>query len=131
MFFATTSNIKVSVMPTYLEDQSDPDADHFVWAYTINIENHSGETVQLLGRRWEVKDANGQAQHVRGAGVVGEQPTIKSGEGFQYTSGTVLNTPSGYMVGEYEMLQPETGNHFMIAIPPFSLDSPHQMERPN
>jgi ApaG protein len=131
MFATTTHNIKVSVTPIYLADQSDPSADHFVWAYTINIENGGAHTVQLLARRWVVTDANGQVQHVRGAGVVGEQPVIKSGEGFQYTSGTVLNTPSGYMVGEYEMLQPDTAAHFMIAIPPFSLDSPHQMGRPN
>jgi ApaG protein len=131
MFSKSTHNIAVSVMPVYLDDQSDPSEDHFVWAYTINIENHSGQPVQLLNRHWEVMDCNGQVQHVKGAGVVGEQPIIKSGEGFQYTSGTVLSTPSGYMVGEYQMQHTATKELFSVGIPAFSLDSPHQITRPN
>jgi ApaG protein len=131
MFSKITRDIKVSVTPIYLDDQSDSEEAHYVWAYTIHIENNSTHAVRLLNRRWHVTDGAGQAQHVKGAGVVGEQPTIKHGEGFQYTSGTVLSTPSGYMVGEYEMEDKTTGEHFIIEIPAFSLDSPHQIKRPN
>lgn len=130
MFSKITHDIKVSVTPFYLEDQSDPEEDHYVWAYTVYIENHGTHTVQLMQRFWEITDSEGQKQSVEGAGVVGEQPVLKPEQGFQYTSGTVLNTPSGYMVGRYE-LECDGSANIMVDIPAFSLDSPHQELRPN
>jgi ApaG protein len=125
MYDETTDSIRVTVKPIYLEDQSSPTENHYVWAYQVRIENQGGETVQLLNRYWRITDSMGRVQEVRGAGVVGEQPTLKPGECFEYTSGTPLPTPSGIMVGTYEMTR-ETGEHFDVAVPAFSLDSPHQ-----
>ena len=125
MYDETTDSIRVTVKPIYLEDQSSPTENHYVWAYQVRIENQGGETVQLLNRYWRITDSMGRVQEVRGAGVVGEQPTLKPGESFEYTSGTPLPTPSGIMVGTYEMAR-ETGEHFDVAVPAFSLDSPHQ-----
>ena len=95
--------ITVTVKPIYLDDQSAPDESHFVWAYHIRIENNGGETVQLRNRYWRITDSLGRVQEVRGAGVVGEQPVLKPGESFEYTSGTPLPTPSGIMTGTYQM----------------------------
>ena len=129
-YSATTRSIKVVVKPFYLEDQSSPPEDHYVWAYHVRIENHGPETVQLRRRHWRITDALGRQQEVKGAGVVGEQPVLKPGEAFEYTSGTPLPTPSGIMVGSYEM-ETKTGESFAVAIPAFSLDSPHQAIRLN
>ena len=120
-----TRSIAVIVKPTYLADQSEPDESRFIWAYHIRIENHGGETVQLLNRHWMITDSFGRTQEVQGAGVVGEQPVLGPGEAFEYTSGTPLSTPSGIMVGSYEMETPQ-GERFDVAIPAFSLDSPHE-----
>jgi len=130
MYTQKTKNISVTVTPIYLEDQSEPDEDHYVWAYQVRIENDSLETVQLRSRHWRITDANGLVQEVRGAGVVGEQPVLEPGESFGYTSGTPLNAPSGIMVGSYEM-QTVEGDLIEVGIPAFSLDSPHQVVRPN
>ncbi len=130
----TTGGIRVTVRPIYLEDQSSPTDDRYVWAYQVNIENHGAETVQLLSRYWHITDARGHIQEVRGAGVVGEQPTLGPGERFEYTSGCPLPTPSGMMVGRYQMVcrdGPRSGESFEIDIPAFSLDSPHEAVRPN
>lgn len=124
MYERITRGIKVIVRPQYLEGQSKPDEDHFVWAYTITVENHGRETVTLKTRYWKITDATGKMQEVRGAGVVGETPTLKPGDSFTYTSGCPLKTPSGFMVGAYQM-QNEAGELFDIEIPAFSLDSPH------
>lgn len=124
MYERITRGIKVIVRPQYLEGQSKPDEDHFVWAYTITVENHGRETVTLKTRYWKITDATGKMQEVRGAGVVGETPTLKPGDSFTYTSGCPLKTPSGFMVGAYQM-QNEAGELFNIDIPAFSLDSPH------
>jgi ApaG protein len=129
-YSATTRSIKVVVKPFYLEDQSSPPEDHYVWAYHVRIENHGPETVQLRRRHWRITDAMGRQQEVKGAGVVGEQPILKPGEAFEYTSGTPLPTPSGIMVGSYEM-ETKAGESFAVAIPAFSLDSPHQAIRLN
>jgi len=129
-YSATTRSIKVVVKPFYLEDQSSPPEDHYVWAYHVRIENHGPETVQLRRRHWRITDALGRMQEVKGAGVVGEQPILKPGEAFEYTSGTPLPTPSGIMVGSYEM-ETKAGESFAVAIPAFSLDSPHQAIRLN
>ena len=125
MYNAVTRQISVTVTPYFIEDQSDPEDNHFVWAYQVNIENTGRETVQLKSRYWHITDANGQVQEVRGDGVVGEQPVLRPGESFEYTSGTPLSTPSGIMVGRYQM-ETKTGEGFEIDIPAFSLDSPYQ-----
>ncbi len=119
-----TRSIKVSVDPVYLDDQSDPDDFHYVWAYHVKIENQGQETVKLLRRHWHITDSKGRIQEVRGEGVVGEQPRLGPGEVFEYTSGAPLSTPSGFMVGSYQMVTDE-GQHFSVQIPAFSLDSPY------
>ena len=123
MYAATTRGIKVEVQPKFLEGQSQPDEGYYVWAYTIRIENTGKETVQLVNRHWKITDGRGQVEEVRGAGVVGKQPVLQPGESFDYTSGCPLRTPSGFMVGTYEM-RGENGETFLIDIPAFSLDSP-------
>ncbi|MDE2229977.1 MAG: Co2+/Mg2+ efflux protein ApaG [Alphaproteobacteria bacterium] len=130
MYSATTRAIKVTVEPYYLEDQSSPTDNHFVWAYHVRIENHGGETVQLRRRHWRITDGMGRLHEVRGPGVVGEQPVLAPGQTFEYTSGTPLSTPSGIMVGTYQM-ETGSGEHFDVDIPAFSLDSPHQAVRLN
>ncbi len=130
MYSATTKEIRVSVEPLYLDEQSSPEDGHFVWAYHVRIENEGGQTVQLLSRHWQITDSLGRTQEVRGAGVVGEQPVLKPGESYEYTSGTPLPTPSGIMAGTYGMKNPG-GEKFDIEIPAFSLDSPHQSQRIN
>ena len=128
MYNALTHDIKVSVRPTYMDAQSDPDEHRFVWAYTVRIENKSLGEVQLLARHWRITDSLGRVQEVRGEGVVGEQPVLKPGQIFEYTSGAPLPTPSGFMVGEYEMTNAK-GEKFEIAIPAFPLDLPDARPR--
>jgi ApaG protein len=120
----TTRQISVSVEPFYLDEQSEPSENHFIWAYRVTIRNDGGAVVQLLNRHWRITDADGRVQEVKGPGVVGEQPVLSPGESFEYTSGCPLPTPSGFMVGTYEM-EGENGERFDIDIPAFSLDSPH------
>src|SRR5581483_9565466 len=130
MYSQSTRHIKITVVPSWLEDQSNASEHHYVWSYTIQIENTGGETVQLINRYWHITDATGGVQEVRGAGVVGEQPVLEPGDTFQYTSGAALRTPSGIMVGHYEM-ENTGGERFLVDIPAFSLDSPEQVKRPN
>jgi ApaG protein len=130
MYSQTTRGITVTVRPVYLDDQSDPTENRYVWAYQVRIANQGDITVQLLRRHWVITDALGRVQEVRGAGVVGEQPVLQPGQSFEYTSGTPLPTSSGIMVGTYEM-EAETGEVFDIAVPAFSLDSPHEAVRLN
>ncbi len=130
MYYETTHSIKVSVNPIYLEEHSSPIEAHYVWAYEIKIENLGTETVQLRNRAWMITDATGRTEEVTGPGVVGEQPVLRPGESFEYTSGTPLKTPSGIMVGFYEM-ESEKGERFNVSVPAFSLDSPHQSVRLN
>ena len=125
----TTRDVCVSVRAFFLADQSRPEEGHFFWAYRVRIENRGRESVQLLRRTWQITDARGRTQHVNGVGVVGEQPLLEPGESFEYTSGTPLDTPSGFMVGAYHMIVPSSGENFDVAIPAFSLDSPHQNSR--
>jgi ApaG protein len=115
----------VSVEPKYLEANSSPASSQYVWAYRVTIENQGRETVQLLTRHWMITNARGEFTEVKGPGVVGEQPVLKPGESFEYTSGAPLNTPSGMMGGAYQM-ESESGERFDIEIPTFSLDSPGQ-----
>ena len=125
MYEAKTRDIKVTVEPSYLENQSSPLEDHYVWAYHIRIENTGAETVQLRTRHWRITDAAGRTEEVQGPGAVGEQPVLTPGESFEYSSGAPLATPSGIMAGSYGM-EDEDGGLFDIEIPAFSLDSPHQ-----
>ena len=123
MYESVTRNIHVLVRPKYLQSQSRPEDDHFVWAYTITIANKGVEIVTLRSRHWKITDDRGKLQEVRGDGVVGEQPTLAPGESFEYTSGVPLTTPSGFMVGTYQM-ETSSGERFDVDIPAFSLDSP-------
>jgi ApaG protein len=125
MYRRVTREISVSVEPAYLADQSAPDNSHFFWAYTVLIENGGPDTVQLRARYWRIIDANGRTIEVRGAGVVGQQPILRPGESFEYKSGTPLETPSGMMLGAYQM-QTASGETFQVDIPLFPLDSPHE-----
>ena len=119
---AVTREIEVTASPKFLPDRSSPENGYFFWAYTITLTNRGGETVQLKTRHWRITDATGRRQEVRGAGVVGEEPVLKAGEAFEYTSGVPLQTPSGFMTGSYGMVS-ATGEHFDVEIPAFSLDS--------
>src|SRR6266851_6820484 len=130
MYSEITRSIKVTVRPFYLEQHSSPADDHYVWAYHVRIENGGGETVQLRNRHWQIIDSSGRQQEVRGQGVVGEQPTLAPGESFEYTSSCPLPTPSGIMVGDYEM-ETRTGENFLVRVPAFSLDTPETPTRLN
>ena len=123
MYSKTTKGVTVTVTPYFLDDQSEPDEQHFVWAYQVTIDNQGNEKVQLKNRYWKIIDSNGSEQEVKGEGVVGEQPILNPGEKFEYTSGTPLSTPSGFMGGHYEM-ETKAGKKFEAIIPQFSLDSP-------
>ena len=123
-YTAITRGIAVSVEPTYLVANSSPESSQYLWAYQVTIENQGRETVQLLSRHWMITNARGELTEVKGPGVVGEQPVLKPGESYAYTSGAPLNTPSGMMGGAYQM-ESESGERFNIEIPTFSLDSPN------
>ena len=123
MYSKKTRKINITVNPYFLDDQSEPDEQHFVWAYQVTIDNQGNEKVQLKNRYWKIIDSNGSEQEVKGEGVVGEQPVLNPGEKFEYTSGTPLSTPSGFMGAHYEM-ETKTGKKFEAIIPQFSLDSP-------
>jgi len=123
IYRAVTRDIEVKVTPRFLPDRSSAANGYFFWAYTIEISNRGAETVQLKTRHWRITDALGRLQEVKGPGVVGEEPVLKPGQSFEYTSGVPLPTPSGFMVGSYSMIT-DTGERFDIDIPAFSLDSP-------
>lgn len=125
MYRQTTHSIEVTVRSVFLEEQSEPSENRYVWAYHVCIKNKGTNTIQVLGRHWCITDALGRTQEVRGQGVVGEQPVLQPGEAFEYTSGTPLQTPSGIMVGTY-FVEAEGGNELEVPIPAFSLDSPHE-----
>ena len=130
MYSKKTKKIIITVNPYFLEDQSEPDDQHYVWAYQVTIDNQGNEKVQLKNRYWKIIDSNGIQQEVRGEGVVGEQPILNPGEKFEYTSGTPLSTPSGFMEGHYEM-ETKKGAKFEAYIPQFSLDSPFTSSKLN
>jgi len=121
----TTSlnRIDIAVETDYLESQSDPDDQRFVFSYTITIRNEGTVPAQLLNRHWIITDADGNTQEVKGEGVVGEQPRLDPGQGFRYSSGAVIKTPVGAMQGTYEMLT-DDGEHFDAPIEPFTLAKP-------
>jgi len=118
--------IAVQVDPFYIEDQSVPEENRYVFAYTVNIQNIGTVAAKLVGRHWIITDANGKIQEVRGQGVVGEQPYLRPGEGFQYTSGAVLDTAVGTMRGSYQMMG-EDGSQFNAEIPIFTLSVPRTL----
>jgi ApaG protein len=124
MYEQETSGMVVRVAPQFLPEESAPDEGRFVWAYTIEIENRSTDSVQLLSRFWRITDENGLTQEVRGPGVIGQQPIIAPGQSFRYTRAAPLAAPSGVMGGAYSM-QRENGEAFDVAVPLFALDSPH------
>jgi len=130
MYEAMTRGIRIRVTPQYLEDQSTPEESEFFWAYTVDIANESEETVQLRSRVWRITDGQGRTEEVRGPGVVGETPVIQPGNSFSYTSGCPLRTPSGIMVGNYQMADAD-GKLFDVEIPAFSLDSPFALRSVN
>ena len=123
MYKATTRHITVSVSPSFLPDQSDPEEGRWVFAYRIEIENGSRDTVQLRSRYWHITNGRGQIEEVRGPGVVGEEPILTPGDSFTYTSGCPLPTSSGIMRGLFRMQRPD-GTFFEIEVPAFSLDAP-------
>jgi ApaG protein len=130
MYRAITHNIRVTVVPQYLPERSEPDAKRYFWAYTVEIANQGDRPMQLRSRHWRITDAMGRTEEVRGPGVVGEEPVIMPGNAFTYTSGCPLSTPSGIMVGTYQM-QTEDGRMLDVVIPAFSLDSPDLPRRLN
>lgn len=117
---AVTRGIRVDVQSEHLEDRSEPESDQWFFAYHIRISNESAETVRLVSRRWIITDAQGRVQEVRGMGVVGQQPVLRPGESFEYTSGCPLGTPFGAMQGTYRMVT-EEGDEFDAEIAPFGL----------
>ena len=116
-------HISINVNTTYLADQSDPSSDRYVFAYTITIANTGTVSAQLISRHWIITDAENVTQEVKGLGVVGEQPLLRPGESFEYTSGTAMATPVGTMRGTYQMVA-EDGNKFDAEIPVFTLSMP-------
>ena len=130
MYTATTRAIQVTVQPRYLPDQSDPAKSQYVWAYKVRIENQGDVAVQLRSRHWKITDGLGRQQEVKGPGVIGKTPRLRPGEVFEYTSGTPLSTPSGFMGGTYQMVS-ESGENFDIEIPTFSLDTPNESRQLN
>ncbi len=123
MYKAVTQGIRVCVEPRFVEEESQPERRKYFFAYTVEITNMSTTRVQLRSRHWRIIDGDGKVQEVRGAGVVGEQPTLGPGETFTYTSGCPLTTPDGTMQGSYTMIA-DNGETFRAEIPAFSLDSP-------
>ncbi len=119
-------NIQVEVETQYVEEQSLPDQDHYVFAYTITIHNAGSIAAQLLSRHWIITDANHKVQEVKGDGVVGEQPHLKPGERYRYTSGTMLETPVGTMRGSYQLIA-DDGVEFDAEIPLFTLSMPRTL----
>lgn len=117
-----THDIRVSVRSFYLAEQSHPDAGEYLWAYRVRLDNLGSRTVQLLHRTWEIMDGRGCRDTVQGEGVIGQQPVLEPGDSFEYTSGTPLSTPSGFMSGRYQMVDVTTRETFDVIIPTFSLD---------
>lgn len=126
MSTATTEGFRISVSTQYVANQSAPQSKRYVFAYTIRIENSGSVTAQLKSRHWIITDGNGKVEEVRGPGVIGQQPLLRPGEHFEYTSGCVLETPRGTMRGTYQMKCPD-GRAFDAAIAPFDLTLPYSL----
>jgi ApaG protein len=121
-----TRGVRVSVKPDYLPDQSSPKAGLWMFAYHVRVQNEGPETVQLISRHWIITDATGRVEEVKGPGVVGHQPILKSGESFEYTSGCPLGTSMGTMHGSYQMVNVR-GERFDALIAPFTLAEPYAL----
>lgn len=130
MYELMTREILVRVAPEFMVEESAPEDDYYVWSYKVEIENCGTETIQLKTRQWQIIDASGKTEEIHGDGVVGENPVLGPGDGFEYSSGAPLSTPSGLMAGSYTV-QTSTGELFEVRIPSFSLDSPHETRRLN
>ena len=124
---AITNNVRVEVESQFVADRSQPFEQLWHFIYTVRITNEGDDNVQLISRHWIITDATGHTQEVRGPGVVGEQPVLAPGQSFEYTSSCPLTTPSGFMVGDYEMETPG-GENFLVRVPAFSLDTPEQQQ---
>lgn len=120
---STKHNIVVKADPFFIGEQSSPDQKNYVFGYSITIINEGTVAAQLLQRHWLITDANGKVQEVQGDGVIGEQPYLRPGESFRYTSGAILETPVGVMCGHYTM-RSEEGDDFKAVIPQFTLSIP-------
>jgi ApaG protein len=129
-YCATTREVRVVVKPLYASERSDPARGRFVWTYHVRIENLGLQTVQLLARHWVITDGLNRVEEVRGPGVVGDQPVLKSGESYEYASACPLSTPSGAMEGSYSMVA-DDGTAFEAVIPAFSLHLPEATRRLN
>ncbi len=123
---ALTDGIRVSVQPQYVAEQSSPRQHRYVFAYTVRIQNEGTEPVQLRSRHWVITDGDGKVEEVRGPGVVGQQPYLRPGEHFEYTSGCVLQTARGEMRGAYQMVR-DGGATFEATIAPFHLELPYSL----
>lgn len=119
-------DIQISVSTQYIKAESNPEASRYIFSYTITIKNTGDIAAKLLNRHWIITDANNRVQEVRGKGVIGEQPYLKPGDSFQYTSGTMLETPVGSMQGSYQMIA-DDGHNFDAIIEPFSLALPRML----
>lgn len=129
-FSQKTGDIQVDVQSYFLDEQSAPEQAQYMWAYRIKVSNEGDDWIQLIDRHWIITDARGNVREVRGDGVVGEQPVISGGQSYIYTSGTPLETPSGFMQGSYGIVD-ATGRSSRIDVPAFSLDSPHAQLKVN
>jgi len=127
LFEQRTKNVIVRVEPEFLAEQSSPSDSRFIWAYTVEIDNQGEEDLTVTERFWQIADSRGQVQEVRGKGVVGEEPVVKPGEVFRYTSGAPLTAPSGMMRGTYTVQESGSGESYDVDIPAFVLDSPHEV----
>jgi ApaG protein len=125
VYETTTRNISVRVKSSFIEDDSAPADSYYFWAYTVEIANGGAETVRLRSRYWRITDSLGRTREVTGTGVVGEEPVLEPGDIFRYTSGLPLTTPSGVMLGTYQM-ESANGETFDVSVPLFSLDSPYE-----
>lgn len=121
-----TRNMKISVSTEYIESRSDPKSGYYFFSYTVTLTNQGPETIQLLARHWLVTDSTNRTEQIRGLGVVGEQPIIKPGESYTYTSFCPLPTPFGTMEGSYQVINQE-GEEFDLIIPIFTLAHPHSI----
>lgn len=124
---ANTRGVEVKVESRYMPERSAPERGGWFFAYTVRITNHGTEPVQLMSRHWIITDANGKVEEVRGPGVIGEQPVLRAGESFDYTSGCPLRTRSGHMRGSYQMVRTNGGEPFDAAIAPFTLSTPEAL----
>lgn len=130
MYTQETNGITIHVEPRFIEEESLPTENHYVWAYHVSIENDRDDVVQLLSRHWLITDRHGLIHEVAGEGVVGEQPILRPGDSYNYVSGTPLSTPSGLMIGRY-LFETDSKETLEALVPPFSLDSPYDTSMMN